>query len=308
VITVQRDAERKLSLAERNRQNGRKSKGPRTAAAKARIRYNALKHGIAAKSLFLPGEHKSEFETSCAALHSQIRPRNELEAELLDRLAHDLWVSRRAKLAAAAQLEYRLRHEPRAQTRAEQQQVSKLAQYLLKDVFRPVGVMPSEQAGGARNPAQVVLKVEATLTGCDWLLARFDRLKQHASFTGNWLENEGLELVRLLGKYRGELISDDLVAMVLLDSERIAEESISRANAYCDAKEGTLAAGLANAQAEAAEAKAAESMPAPSTALTAGRSASEFSDELDEDDEVTIDDEIQALAAQRASVSEKGSS
>jgi hypothetical protein len=279
----------KLSPAERSRQNGRKSKGPRTEAGKARVRYNALKHGITAKSLFLPGEDASEFETQCAALHTQIRPRNELEAEMLNRLAHDLWVSRRAKLAAAAQLQYRLRHEPRAAARAEQQQVSKLAQYLLKDVFRSVGVKPCEQAGGARHPAQVVLKLEATLTGCNWLLARFDRLKEHASIPGNWLENDGLELVRLMGKYRGELISDDVVAMVLLDSERIAEEAISRANAYCDARDRTLEAGLANAHAEAAEANAAEAIPAriPSE-------GSDALDELDEDDaEPTLDEQIQ---------------
>ncbi len=54
--------EPRLSAAERSRQNGRKSKGPRTEAGKERVRYNALKHGITAKSLLLPGEDRSEFE------------------------------------------------------------------------------------------------------------------------------------------------------------------------------------------------------------------------------------------------------
>ncbi len=108
----------KLSPAERSRQNGRKNKGPRTEAGKARTRYNALKHGITAKSLLLPGEDRSEFEARRAALHNQIQPRNELEAELIDRLAQNFWVSRSSRRAAVAHLEYRLRHEPLAETRA----------------------------------------------------------------------------------------------------------------------------------------------------------------------------------------------
>ncbi len=290
--------EPRLSAAERSRQNGRKSKGPRTQAGKERVRYNALTHGITAKSPLLPGEDRSEFETRRAALHSQMRPRNELESELIDRLAQSFWVSRRSQRALVAQLTYRLRHEPLAAARGEQQQAAKLGQYLLKDVFRPVGILPCEQAGGARHPAQLVFKLEGTLNGCDWLLARFDRLKEHASIPGNWIENDGLELVRLLGKYRGELISDDLVAMVLLDSECIAEESTSRAVAYHNATGHTLAAAEANAQAEAAAAKPkaqAPASPKPKPDLIAyypdGTLAPLPSDSLEEDDDLDDDDD-----------------
>ncbi len=109
----------KLSPAERSRINGRKSKGPRTADGKARVsRSNALTHGITAKSPLLPGEDRSEFEARLAALQIQMRPRNELEAEMLDRLAQAFWVSRRSQRALVAQLTYRLRHEPLAAARA----------------------------------------------------------------------------------------------------------------------------------------------------------------------------------------------
>ncbi len=232
-----------------------------------------------------------------------MQPRNELEAELIDRLAQSFWVSRRSQRAAVAQLEYRLRHEPLAAARAEQQQAGKLGQYLLKDVFRPVGILPCEQAGGARHPALVVLKLEATLTGCDWLLARFDRLKEHATIPGNWIENDGLELVRLLGKYRGELISDDLVAMVLLDSECLAEESTTRAVAYHNATGHTLAAAEATAQAEAAAAKPkvqAPASPKPKPDLIAyypdGTLAPLPSDSLEEDDDLDDDDDDLAFS------------
>ncbi len=163
--------------------------------------------------------------------------------------------------------------------------MAKLGQYLLKDLFRPVGAMPCEREGGARHPALVVLKLEATLTGCGWLLAHFDRLRERAQIPGNWLEDDGFELIRLLGKYRGELTRDDLVAMVLLDSACLAEESVSRKLAHQSAKSRAQAVAQANAHAEIAVARPAGSIPA--------RSASDEPDELDLDDEVTLDDELQ---------------
>ncbi len=166
-----------------------------------------------------------------------------------------------------------------------------------------MGILPCEQAGGARHPALVVLKLEAKLTGCDWLLARFDRLKEHATIPGNWIENDGLELIRLLGKYRAELISDELVAMVLLDSECLAEESTSRAVAYHNATELTLAAAEANAQAEAAAAKPkaqAPASPKPKPDLIAyypdGTLAPLPSDSLEQDDDLDDDDDDVAFS------------
>ncbi len=229
-------AEPRPSAAETVRRNGSKSKGPRTEAGKARARYNALTHGMTARSDVLPGEDAAEFEARRLAFHIQIRPRNPLEAGLVDRLARDSWLSERTKNSAAARLEYRIRHLPLEQARAEEQSVAKLGQYLLKELFRPAGVLQCEREGGVRHPALLVLKLEATLTGCDWLLARFGRLRERAQIPGNWLEDDGFELVRLLGKYRGELTRDDLVAMVLLDSACLAEESVSRKLAHQSAK------------------------------------------------------------------------
>ncbi len=229
-------AEPRLTAAESSRRNSRKSTGPRSEAGKARARYNALKHGMRAESLILPGEDSAEFEVRRLVLHNQIQPRNDIEAELVDHLARNLWMSDRTQRSAAARAEYRIRHLPLELASAEQEQVAKLGQYLLKDLFRPTGSLPCEREGGTRHPALVVLKLEATLTGCAWLLGHFDRLKERASIPGNWLEDDGFELVRLLGKYRGELTRDDLVAMVLLDSACLAEESVSRKLAHQSAK------------------------------------------------------------------------
>jgi hypothetical protein len=222
-------AQPKLSAAESRRINGRKSKGPITEAGKARSRYNALKHGMTAQSLFLSGEDPAEFEARLAELNAQFQPRNELEAELLKRLARDWWFANRAQNAAAMRLEYRIHHQPHEEARALEQQVAKLGRYLLKDAFRPAGSLRSEKEGGARHPALLVIELEATLTGCDWLLSQLERLQERIRSVGTWLENDGFTLVRLLGKYRGELIGDDRVATVLLDSRCLTEKSLDQA-------------------------------------------------------------------------------
>jgi hypothetical protein len=219
------DGQPKLSAAESRRINGRKSKGPITEAGKARSRYNALKHGMTAESLFLPGEDPAEFEAHLAQLNAQFQPRNEFEAELLQRLARAWWFADRAQNAATARLEYRMLHQPHEEARALEQHVAKLGRYLVKDVFRPVGSLRAEREGGARHPALLVIELKATLTGCDWLLSQLDRLQERVRIVGTWQENDGFTLVRLLGKYRGELTSDDLVAQVLLDSRCHAEAS-----------------------------------------------------------------------------------
>ena len=45
-----------------NRQNAKKSTGPRTPEGKRRVSQNAIKHGLSASEVVLPGEDAAEFE------------------------------------------------------------------------------------------------------------------------------------------------------------------------------------------------------------------------------------------------------
>jgi len=47
---------------EANRLNAQKSTGPRSAEGKAAVRFNALKYGVDAESLILPGEDQAQLE------------------------------------------------------------------------------------------------------------------------------------------------------------------------------------------------------------------------------------------------------
>ena len=45
-----------------NRLNAQKSTGPKTPEGRAAVRLNAIKHGLTAQSLVLPGENPEDFD------------------------------------------------------------------------------------------------------------------------------------------------------------------------------------------------------------------------------------------------------
>jgi hypothetical protein len=78
-----------------NRNNAKKSSGPRTEEGKARVSQNALKHGLLARDAVLPGEDPAEFEAQLAALEADIQPGDALERELVRQIADAQWRMRR---------------------------------------------------------------------------------------------------------------------------------------------------------------------------------------------------------------------
>ncbi|HEX3210830.1 MAG TPA: hypothetical protein VHQ91_15680 [Geminicoccaceae bacterium] len=80
-----------------SRQNGARSRGPRTAAGKARSARNALKHGLRARKLvLLEGEDAAEFRWFARALEAELVPAGRLQADLVGRIAIAAWRARRA--------------------------------------------------------------------------------------------------------------------------------------------------------------------------------------------------------------------
>jgi hypothetical protein len=74
-----------------NRRNALKSTGPRTPQGKAAVRLNALRHGLRARSLLLPGENIEELHQLCAGLQADWRPRNHTEQLLVEQMAVAYW-------------------------------------------------------------------------------------------------------------------------------------------------------------------------------------------------------------------------
>ena len=78
-----------------NRENAKKSTGPRTEEGKARVSLNALKHGLLARDAVLPEEDPAEFDQQLRGLEESLRPENSLEFELVRQIADAQWRMRR---------------------------------------------------------------------------------------------------------------------------------------------------------------------------------------------------------------------
>ncbi len=78
-----------------NRNNAKKSTGPRTEEGKSRVAKNALKHGLLARDTVLPGEDPADFDRQLSALEADIHPANSLEFELVRQIADAQWRMRR---------------------------------------------------------------------------------------------------------------------------------------------------------------------------------------------------------------------
>ncbi len=80
---------------EANRQNGKKSTGPRTPEGKQRSRLNALKHGILAKAVVIQGgpgrEKRSEFDQLLTEFWQHYTPHGPVEEMLVERMATLKW-------------------------------------------------------------------------------------------------------------------------------------------------------------------------------------------------------------------------
>ena len=79
------ESEAKLAA---NRRNARKSTGPRTRAGKDTSKFNALKHGLTARTVVLPGlEEPKEFKRVLKGYRREFKPKGTFEESLVQQLA-----------------------------------------------------------------------------------------------------------------------------------------------------------------------------------------------------------------------------
>ena len=80
-----------------NRRNAKKSTGPRTAGGRKRSRMNALKHGMAAEEVVMPGEDPAELRASHRSFIEAWKPVGTIEAKLVWEITIADWRLRRAR-------------------------------------------------------------------------------------------------------------------------------------------------------------------------------------------------------------------
>ena len=78
-----------------NRQNAKKSTGPRTPEGKARSSQNAIKHGLLARDAVMADEDPAEYDRQLQILEENLFPKNAIEFELVLQIADSRWRLRR---------------------------------------------------------------------------------------------------------------------------------------------------------------------------------------------------------------------
>ncbi len=80
-----------------NRQNSKKSTGPRTAEGKTAVSQNAVKHGLFAHEAIIHGESQADFELHREAFLAEWRPAGMTESMLAERIVSLSWRLHRAE-------------------------------------------------------------------------------------------------------------------------------------------------------------------------------------------------------------------
>ena len=84
-----------------NRANALKSTGPRSVEGKAASRFNALKHGLDAASIVIPGEEPALYESIAQNYYDEFRPASALEQFHVETLIRCDWQKRRLQRTEA---------------------------------------------------------------------------------------------------------------------------------------------------------------------------------------------------------------
>ena len=91
-----------------SRRNGARSRGPVSAAGKARSARNATRHDLRARQVLLADESARDFAALAGALDAELAPKGALKADLARRVVAGAWRARRADRLEAALLESHL--------------------------------------------------------------------------------------------------------------------------------------------------------------------------------------------------------
>jgi hypothetical protein len=80
-----------------NHRNSQQSTGPITEAGKAKMRNNALRHGLTSKHVLIEGEDPEEYEALRQDLANDWNPADTQEAHLVTQIAEGIWRLMRAR-------------------------------------------------------------------------------------------------------------------------------------------------------------------------------------------------------------------
>ena len=95
---------------EANKENA-KLGGVKTEQGKAVSKYNAIKHGILTQDMALPEEDENELIEYGRKIRSELKPANEIELLLVERVIANTWRLKRALKAERQMIEHDMKNE-----------------------------------------------------------------------------------------------------------------------------------------------------------------------------------------------------
>ena len=207
-----------------NQRNAQTSTGPKSAEGKAKAALNALKHGLSAETVVLPGENAEAFEQRLAMWREAYGAADPARAAMIDRAVISTWRLDRCARAEKARATARERHAADEFELAQRRRAEELGAKLL---YEPTDrgepwknkdeVSTQRFARRENEPAAFFLREMLSFAqGVDWLLARWAELREPLASFGTWENNQIYEAARMLGR-RPEMSTDDpLVSRLLL--------------------------------------------------------------------------------------------
>ena len=164
-----------------NRRNAAKSTGPRTAEGKAKVKFNAVTHGLTAATVVLPHEDEQAYQHRLEAWTRDLQPPDEPGRYLVERAVRMSWQLDRADQAEQARLTKRIQDAYRlfADGGAEP------AEILFARLVGTVEAQPAQSLGSRRagpvpvpvnSPALLLIALESSAEGCRRLLDEWTRI------------------------------------------------------------------------------------------------------------------------------------
>ena len=197
-------------------------------------RFNALKHGLTAKTAILPWEDPAEFEATVDDFKTGLGTRNPLEDRLAQDAALASWQKDRANRCEVARITRDRQTQSEALELREAKEALALGNRLLHDRRSPIQLYPSGQYENRQlrtswsgqpndpdDPAQLVLDLCATVAGVRWLLAAWAALRDDVESGLGLTSRAKITAVRLLGKQPLDSLHSRDVALVFLASHAI---------------------------------------------------------------------------------------
>ena len=166
-----------------NRNNARKSTGPKTAEGKARASKNALKHGLRAEAFALSPDESEELKTLTDEWVDYYQPETPGLRATLDRCVLAVVQQKRCAQFQAARVGKQVREAVEGFDQDQQSRLDALTE------------------GFHCDPETVVRHMKRFALGCRWLIAQWEGLQKKLDAKGCWTSRGDAErAIRLLGK------------------------------------------------------------------------------------------------------------